>query len=137
MRRLLTIAAIVMCMFGATSAHAAKPTVATGTIEPVGVPTFGEPVFFDYELDRKVPGNSQLNIAVNCYQDGVWKWQFVDWADQAANPGMGWPLGGPGSSWETDNGQPSSCTAVLFYYSKSRLVVVDDVAFSLVASSVV
>ena len=112
----------------------ASRSATSGAIKPLGSPEFGVPVHFDYSTDGKIPGNTKLNISVNCYQQGVWKWQFVDWADQASNPGMGWLLGGPGSSWATDDGHTSSCRADLFYYSFSgktaKLVTLASTTFT-------
>jgi hypothetical protein len=55
----------------------AAPSATSGDVTPIGTAQFGVPVHFDYRVDGKIPGNTKLNIAVNCSQQGVWKWQFV------------------------------------------------------------
>jgi len=142
-RAAANLAALVLTVglvYVGQAAAGAGPSAASGKIAPVESPgQFAVPEHFTYSVNGRIPGNTKLDIALNCSQSGVWKWQFVDWADQTDNPGLGWLTGGPGSSWSTDGGHPSTCTATLFYYATqgktTTLVNLASVTFPLACAA--
>jgi hypothetical protein len=125
-KTIASIAIVSALLFGGMAAKE-KPAP-TGTLTPVENPAhFGTLEHFTYSTNAKIPGYTKLNISVNCYENGEWKWQFVDWAESD----FGWIIGGPGSSWNVLGDNPS-CTAQLFYYTKTDLIVLATTTFPVV-----
>jgi hypothetical protein len=118
-KRIAPAAALV-----AIVAHPALALASTGTkyatsatiTADQATPHFGDHVTFTVALNGPIPANTVLDIAQNCYQGSAWKYQFVDPSPQTLDAGFGWPIGGIGTSWSSDNGHTSSCTASAFYY---------------------